>query len=125
MDHSKSNAIGSSKEDDEEAVHWHKLAAEQKFAASQYELAMFQRQGRGGLEADDAKVVEWLQPAAEQNDAYAQYEYALMIRDEKGGLERDDKQVFDLFLKSAKQDYQPAKDLLEEMGLTGVALDEE
>ena len=55
-----------------EAVKWYRLAAEQGYAAAQYNLGVSYDKGRG-VPQDDAEAVKWYRLAAEQGYARAQY----------------------------------------------------
>jgi hypothetical protein len=54
-----------------EAVKWHRLAAEQGDAESQFRLAVAYAQGQG-LPRSEADAVKWLSSAAEKGHAGAQ-----------------------------------------------------
>jgi TPR repeat protein len=58
--------------DQAEAVKWYRKAAEQNFAAAQYNLAVCYDRGDGVAE-DHVEAVKWYRKAAEQNFAEAQY----------------------------------------------------
>ena len=62
-------------QDDEEAVRWYRLAAEQGLAWGQYDLGRMYAEGRG-VEQDDEEAVRWYRLAAEQGLAEAQEDLA-------------------------------------------------
>ena len=59
------------KKDFKEAVKWYRKAAEQGFAAAQYNLGLMYVNGRGVPE-DIKEAVKWYRKAAAQGDAQAQ-----------------------------------------------------
>jgi len=66
-------------QDDQEAVRWWRLAAEQGDAAAQFNLGVSYDQGRG-VPQDYGEAVRWYRLAAEQGDAYAQFNLGDMYR---------------------------------------------
>ena len=58
-------------QDDAEALRWFRLAAEQGFAAAQFNLGFMYANGRG-VAQDDAEALRWYHLAAEQGVAEAQ-----------------------------------------------------
>lgn len=54
------------------AFYWHKKAAEQGYASSQYFLGTAYADGKG-VRQDYSKAVYWFKKAAEQNDSSAQF----------------------------------------------------
>ena len=57
-------------EDDAEAVRWYRLAAEQGYAAAQFNLGVMYATGQGVPE-DDVTAYAWLNIAAEQGQSSA------------------------------------------------------
>ena len=70
-------------EDAREAVHWYRLAAEQGFAAAQFNLGVMYTRGRGVPE-DAREAVRWYRLAAEQGHAGAQ---AALLQDDMSVIE--------------------------------------
>ena len=70
-------------EDDEEAVLWYRLAAEQGNARGQSALGFMYARGEG-LPEDDEEAVRWYRLAAEQGYAGAQYNLGLMYAEGEG-----------------------------------------
>ena len=64
-------------EDDEEAVRWYRLAAEQGHASAQYNLGVMYHEGHGVPE-DNAEAVRWYRLSVEQGFAAAQHTLGLM-----------------------------------------------
>ena len=73
-------------EDDKEAVKWYRKAAEQGYAAAQFNLGNMYANGKG-IPEDDKEAVKWYRKAAEQGDAAAQYNLGLMYSAGRGVLE--------------------------------------
>jgi TPR repeat protein len=63
-------------QDDETAVKWYKLAAEQGLVEAQYNLGGMYDYGRG-VPQDDETAVKWYRLAAEQGNVFAQYNLGL------------------------------------------------
>ena len=55
-----------------EAVKWYHKAAEQNYAAAQFNLGLCYVIGQGVVK-DEAEAVKWYRKAAEQNNPLAQY----------------------------------------------------
>ncbi|WP_306258398.1 tetratricopeptide repeat protein [Pararhizobium sp. IMCC21322] len=72
--------------DDEEAVRWYKLAAEQGLAAAQNNLAMMYVEDEGVAKEgrNDETAVDWLRKAAEQGFALAQKNLGWMYEVDRG-----------------------------------------
>ena len=66
-----------------EAVRWYRLAAEQGYAAAQFNLGVMYATGEGVPE-DDAEAVRWYRLAAEQGYAAAQFNLGLMYATGEG-----------------------------------------
>ncbi len=64
-------------QDDQEAVRWYRLAADQDFASAQGLLGLMYYEGRG-VPQDYTEAVKWYRLAAEQGLAVAQYKLGLM-----------------------------------------------
>ena len=58
-------------------------AAEQGFAAAQYNLGVMYDNGQG-VRQDDAQAVQWYRKAAEQGHAKAQYNFGVMYANGEG-----------------------------------------
>ncbi len=80
-------------EDDEEAVRWYRLAAEQGNAGGQSALGFMYARGEG-LPEDDEEAVRWYRLAAEQGYAGAQYNLGLMYAEGEGVPEDDEEAVW-------------------------------
>ena len=70
-------------EDDQEAVRWYRLAAEQGWVDAQYHLGLMYADGEGVPE-DDEEAVGWYRLAAEQGYASAQTNLGLMYVNGEG-----------------------------------------
>ena len=76
-------------------------AAEQGFAAAQYNLGLMYANGQG-VHQDDAQAVQWYRKAAEQG--YAQAQYNLGVRYDNGrGVRQDYTQAVQWYRKAAEQ----------------------
>ena len=102
-----------------EAVKWYRKAADQNFAAAQYNLGVCYDRGDGVAE-DHVEAVKWYRKAAEQNDADAQYNLAICY--ERGdGVAEDWVEAYKWLLLAAKQGHEAPKEhmtLLESKLLT-------
>ena len=95
-------------EDDVEAVKWYRKAAEQNFAAAQYNLGVCYDQGDGVAE-DQVEAAKWYRKAAEQNDADAQYNLGICY--ERGdGVAEDWVEAYKWLLLAARQGHEAAKE---------------
>ena len=95
-------------EDDVEAAKWYRKAAEQNFAAAQYNLGVCYDRGEGVAE-DHAEAAKWYRKAAEQNDADAQYN--LVICYERGeGVAEDWVEAYKWLLLAARQGHKAPKE---------------
>ena len=72
--------------DGKEAVKWFRKAAEQGYAAAQYNLGAMYDSGQGVLK-NDKEAVKWYRKAAEQGDASAQLNLGRMFVLGRGVLE--------------------------------------
>jgi TPR repeat protein len=60
-------------QDDRQAAHFYKLAADRGLADAQFHLGTFYESGRGGLPHDDREAARLYKLAADQGFAAAQY----------------------------------------------------
>ena len=74
-------------EDDEEAVRWFRLAAEQGNSRAQNNLGTMYDEGTGVPE-DDEEAVRWYRLAAEQGNSLSQFNLGLMY-EQGGGVPQD------------------------------------
>ena len=97
-------------EDDEEAVRWYRLAADQGHANAQTNLGNMYNNGEGVPE-DDAEAVRWYRLAADQGNRLAQFNLGML---ERNGWGRDvnPSAACEWFEKSAKEDVPMAQELL-------------
>ena len=75
-------------------------AAEQGFAAAQYNLGVMYDNGQG-VRQDDAQAVQWYRKAAEQGHAKAQYNLGVAYINGQG-VRQDDAQAVQWFGKAAR-----------------------
>ena len=75
-------------QDDVQAVHYYRLAADQGHAGAQNNLAVCLAQGKG-VEKDEAEAVRYYRLAADQGDADAQFQLALYLASGQG-VSRDE-----------------------------------
>ncbi|MBR4742147.1 MAG: sel1 repeat family protein [Desulfovibrio sp.] len=94
-----------------QAAEWYQLAAEQNNAQAMVRLAYCYELG-AGVPKDTAKTLELMQKAAEAGQAEAQHNLALYYNKGQYGLNRDHKKSFDWALKSAKQGFGRAEQLV-------------
>ncbi|MGA9777156.1 MAG: tetratricopeptide repeat-containing serine protease family protein [Verrucomicrobiia bacterium] len=85
-----------------EAVKWYRKAADQNFAAAQYELGVCYMAGKGVPRDDKAEAAKWYRKAAEQNDADAQFNLGVFY-DNGQGVPQDYSQALEWFRKAADQ----------------------
>ncbi len=67
-------------DDDEEAVRWFRMAAEQDHTSAQYYLGHAYLNGLG-VEEDHEEALKWFRKAAEQGNVHAQYSLGRMYID--------------------------------------------
>jgi len=84
-----------------EAVKWYRLAADQGYAAAQFNLGDMYDNGQGVPE-DDVEAVKWYRLAAEQGDSRAQYNLGVMY-DNGRGVPEDDTEAVKWYRLSAEQ----------------------
>ena len=94
-------------EDDEEAVRWYRLAAEQGYASAQHNLGLMYADG-DGVPEDDEEAIWWYRLAAEQGYPSAQYNLGLMYADGEGVPEDDEEAVW-WYRLAAEQGFAPAQ----------------
>ena len=102
-------------QNDAESAKWHRKAAEQGEAKSQFFLSLYNNKGIG-LEKDLAESVKWSRKAAEQNDPGGQLLLGNCYR--KGeGVKQDYVEAYAWYSMAAKADEAAARgrDLLETM----------
>ena len=63
---------------------WYRKAAEQNYAAAQYNLGLCYEHGEG-VAADQVEAAKWYRKAAEQNDVDAQYNLGMCYERADGG----------------------------------------
>jgi TPR repeat protein len=73
-------------QDYKQAVYWYTKAAEQGFAAAQYNLGVMYANGQGVIQ-DDKQAVNWYKKAAEQGYASAQSTLGFMYYNGQGVLQ--------------------------------------
>ena len=96
--------------DYKEAVKWYRLAADQGYAASQFNLGVLYKDGKG-VPQDYAEAVKWYRLAADQGDAGAQNN--LGVRYDKGvGVPQDYKEAAKWYRLAADQGYARAQNNL-------------
>ncbi len=110
-------------EDDEEAVRWYRLAAEQGYAGGQSALGSMYARGEGVPE-DDEEAAWWYRLAAEQGYASAQYNLGLMYAEGEGVPEDDEEAVWWYYL-AAEQGYASAQHILGFMYAQGEGVPED
>ena len=76
-------------QDDREAAHLFKLAADQGDASAQSKLGLFYLQGRGGLPEDDREATRLWKLAADQGFGIAQFGLGSFYELGRGGLPQD------------------------------------
>ena len=87
-------------QDNEQAVYWYRLAAEQGIAPAQYQLGLRYANG-DGVTRDYAEAVKWYRRAAEQGVAFAQFN--LGVRYANGqGVARDPVLAYQWFSVAAR-----------------------
>ncbi len=110
-------------EDDEEAVRWYRLAAEQGNAGGQSALGSMYARGEGVPE-DDTEAVRWYRLAAEQGWVNAQYNLGLMYADGEG-VPEDDEEAVGWYRLAAEQGYASAQTNLGLMYVNGEGVPED
>ena len=84
-----------------EAMTWYRQAADQGYAAAQFNVGLLYAAGKG-VEKNEAEAARWYRRAADQGSAVAQYHlgtfYLMGI-----GVEEDRNDAFQWFMKSAEQ----------------------
>ncbi len=95
------------KQDDKQAVHWWRLAAEEGNADAQCSLGMAYWEGQG-VKQDDEQAVHWFRLAAEQGDAGAQNNLGIAYWEGRG-VEQDDEQAVHWCRLAAEQGIEDAK----------------
>ena len=94
---------GLTQDDDREAAHRYKLAADQGEASAQYNLGVFYSTGRGGLAKDDREAARLYKLAADQGEAAAQNNLGYFYWAGRGGLAKDDREAARLYKLAADQ----------------------
>ena len=94
---------GLTQDDDREAAHRYKLAADQGEASAQYSLGVFYSTGRGGLAKDDREAARLYKLAADQGEAAAQNNLGFFYWAGRGGLAKDDREAARLYKLAADQ----------------------
>ena len=90
-----------------EAIKWYRKAAEQDYAAAQFNLGIMYHDGNG-VEQDYVEAMRWCRKAAEQDYVEAQEYIGLMYRIGRG-VEQDDSEAMKWFRKAAEQNYAAAQ----------------
>jgi TPR repeat protein len=87
--------------DEAEAVKWYRKAAEQNFAAAQYNLGVCYANGQG-VAKDETEAAKWYCKAAEQNYALAQFNLGICYACGQG-MAKADVEAVKWFRKAAEQ----------------------
>lgn len=96
------------KRNDEKAIHFLSLAADQGHSQSQYLLALAYLEGQGGLEKNEGKAVHYFRLAAEQGIVDSQY--SLYMRYEYGqGVPQNSDMAMKYLRMAAEKGYAPAE----------------
>ena len=112
--------------DEVQAAAWFRKAAEQGYAAAQYNLGLMYEGGLLGATEDEAQAVAWYRKAAEQGYADAQLYLGAMYAEGRG-VTKDEVQAAAWFRKAAEQGHAAAQynlGLMYKGGLLGVTKDE-
>jgi len=106
-------------QDERQAAHYYKLAADEGHAGAQFVLGLTYAKGSGVLPQDDREAVRLFKLAAEQGDDWAQYSLGLFYAEGLGGLPQDEREAARLFKLASDQGLAQAKDRLSyiEVGL--------
>ncbi len=86
-----------------EAARLYKLAADQGYAAAQYNLGVFYESGRGGLAKNDQEAARLFKLAADQGYAAAQNNLGRFHESGRGGLAKSDQEATRLYKLAADQ----------------------
>ena len=98
-------------QDDEEAVRWYWLAAEQGHVGGQLRLGFKYALGEGVWRKDDREAVKWWRKAAEQGDRSAQYLLGRMYYTGRG-VPQNEKRAVRWYRLAAEQGHVGAQKLL-------------
>jgi len=88
-------------QDDNKAVEYYQLSADQGNASAQFNLGRMYQTGRG-IPQDDNKAVEYYQLSANQGNAYGQYNLGWMYANGRG-VPQDDNKAVEYYQLSARQ----------------------
>lgn len=86
-----------------EALAWNRKAADQGYAAAQYNLGVMYSEGMG-IPQDHAEAAEWYRKAADQGFVLAQHQLGLMYLDGTG-IAQDDAKAAEWYRKAADQGF--------------------
>ena len=104
------------RQDYTQAAEWYRKAAEQGYASAQNNLGILYEEGKGVLE-DYQKAVEWYRKAAEQGNGIALHHLSFMYFNGYG-VKKDILTAYAFLLLSAKEGYEDARDIANEMKKT-------
>jgi TPR repeat protein len=106
-------------QDERQAAHYYKLAADEGHAGAQFVLGLTYAKGSGVLPQDDREAVRLFKLAADQGNDWAQYSLGLFYAEGLGGLPQDEREAARLFKLASDQGLAQAKDHLSyiEVGL--------
>ena len=109
---------GGMPQDDTQAAHWYRLAADQGHAEAQFNLGWMHDQGLG-VTQDYTQAVEWYRKAAEQGHVEAQANLGARYSMGRMGLPQDDEQAAHWLRKAAEQGHAEAQYTLGRMYANG------
>mmetsp|Transcript_13954 Transcript_13954/g.18118 ORF Transcript_13954/g.18118 Transcript_13954/m.18118 type:complete len:407 (-) Transcript_13954:71-1291(-) len=110
-------------QDDEEALKWYQMSADQKLIEGQTRVARMMRDGRGTKRPNDKKALQVFRDAARGGDAEAFYNIGKLYQSGRAGLVPDDRKTVSLIKTSTKldRDYMRSQTSMGLVYLKGIA----